>query len=392
MKATVEVTLASEGMSQKQLDVIWEMGVASFPINNSKLVLPEVVVSALSKDNVEYLKSRYSGHFNHGASAAWLEPMTNAVHIAPAPAGYSGDSFLRSQLYQGSSSEPLSTDASPEASADPSLDGPDLTEAVPMRLPGKKSKVPRPPNAFILYRQSNHPILKAEMPALTNNQISVILGKQWKAESEEVKDRFRVMAELLKTKHAAENPGYQYAPRKPGEKKRRMTARKSAQLQSTKQQNTLDESLKGTAPHSDLSATAYLGSERATFPSYLESGEYGHLSLVMPTGHSNVQADYDTAMSSRLDLSLNIDFTEAVNSDMIQGGRTITSLNAQQFTTDLIDWDGIFDDVRIIRASTNRTSAEIIGTGLDPQLMALESDLQCFEFQDEFNELLSMLD
>jgi len=59
MAVAIEVTLAAEGMTQKQLDVVWEMGVASFPINNGELVLPEVVVSALSKDNLEYLKSRY---------------------------------------------------------------------------------------------------------------------------------------------------------------------------------------------------------------------------------------------------------------------------------------------------------------------------------------------
>lgn len=35
----------------------------------------------------------------------------------------------------------------------------------------KKSKVARPPNAFILYRQSFHPVLKAENPDLHNNQI-----------------------------------------------------------------------------------------------------------------------------------------------------------------------------------------------------------------------------
>ena len=34
-----------------------------------------------------------------------------------------------------------------------------------------KSKVPRPPNAFILYRQHHHPIIKDENPNMHNNQI-----------------------------------------------------------------------------------------------------------------------------------------------------------------------------------------------------------------------------
>ena len=35
----------------------------------------------------------------------------------------------------------------------------------------KKSKIRRPPNAFILYRQKHHPIVKGQNPALHNNQI-----------------------------------------------------------------------------------------------------------------------------------------------------------------------------------------------------------------------------
>lgn len=41
----------------------------------------------------------------------------------------------------------------------------------PQVKPPKKSKIARPPNAFILYRQSFHPVLKAENPDLHNNQI-----------------------------------------------------------------------------------------------------------------------------------------------------------------------------------------------------------------------------
>lgn len=35
----------------------------------------------------------------------------------------------------------------------------------------KKEKVARPPNAFILYRQHHHPIVKSQNPDLHNNQI-----------------------------------------------------------------------------------------------------------------------------------------------------------------------------------------------------------------------------
>lgn len=35
----------------------------------------------------------------------------------------------------------------------------------------KKEKLPRPPNAFILYRQHHHPLIKAKNPGFHNNQI-----------------------------------------------------------------------------------------------------------------------------------------------------------------------------------------------------------------------------
>lgn len=44
----------------------------------------------------------------------------------------------------------------------------------------------------------------------------------------ETKAEFKAMAEDIKRKHAEEYPNYQYAPRKPSERKRRSTARRNA--------------------------------------------------------------------------------------------------------------------------------------------------------------------
>lgn len=406
----------SDGMSQDQLDVIWEMGVASFPANNGALILPELVAAMLNKKNVEYLKSLYryglqqskteashanfsSDHFNLAPIIYSVNPTTQALHITLAPVGYvpSENSVPgSSSSYPSTASELLSRDTSPESSADPSLDGPDLTQAVDLtasaRLPGKKSKVPRPPNAFILYRQTHHPLLKSSQPLLQNNQISIILGKQWKAEPEDVKNKFRLMADILKNKHAAENPGYQYAPRKPSEKKRRMTARKASQIQSSKQSNNWDSSIEAADTNFGISATNYLGSERYTFPSYLQSGERGDLSLAMPTGHNNVQADYDTTMSPRHPTSAKYNFRIPESRDQIQARLAQHAANAHSFMNELIDWDGIRADAAFIRTTTNRTTAELEALGVDADVLALETDLQCFEFQDDFDELLRLFE
>jgi hypothetical protein len=37
----------------------------------------------------------------------------------------------------------------------------------------KKAKIPRPPNAFILYRQHYHPMVKEEHPEFHNNDICI---------------------------------------------------------------------------------------------------------------------------------------------------------------------------------------------------------------------------
>ena len=57
-----------------------------------------------------------------------------------------------------------------------------------------------------------------------------IIGKKWKDESEDVKDAYKRKAEAAKRQHLADNPGYHYQPRKPSEKKKRVTKNKLAKL------------------------------------------------------------------------------------------------------------------------------------------------------------------
>ncbi|KAK4540632.1 hypothetical protein LTR36_009063 [Oleoguttula mirabilis] len=99
------------------------------------------------------------------------------------------------------------------------------------------SKVPRPPNAFIIYRKEWHSRTVAQNPGLHNNAISVILGQKWKAEADHVRAEYKRRAEDAKTQHATNNPGYQYQPRKPSEKKKRMTKNKLAKLAAKAEEN-----------------------------------------------------------------------------------------------------------------------------------------------------------
>lgn len=105
---------------------------------------------------------------------------------------------------------------------------------------GKTAKIPRPPNAFILYRQHHQPEIKATYPDFCNNDIctsthpqqtnrltppAILLGKQWRDETDAVKAHYKAQAEELKRKHARDHPDYQYSPRRPSEKKRRASSR-----------------------------------------------------------------------------------------------------------------------------------------------------------------------
>lgn len=60
-----------------------------------------------------------------------------------------------------------------------------------------------------------------------NTFAAIILGRQWNNEDEATKDEWRLKADDFKKQHAIIYPSYQYHPRKPSEKKRRVTRRKS---------------------------------------------------------------------------------------------------------------------------------------------------------------------
>lgn len=127
----------------------------------------------------------------------------------------------------------------------------DTTTAAPGTSTGKMAKydkVPRPANAFILYRKDNQDLIKAANPGIHNNDvckyirevfprslltlIAILLGAQWANESSAVRNLYKARAENTKVEHLKKNPGYQYRPRKPSEKKRRMTKKKAAALAS----------------------------------------------------------------------------------------------------------------------------------------------------------------
>ncbi|EGZ70041.1 hypothetical protein NEUTE2DRAFT_91123 [Neurospora tetrasperma FGSC 2509] len=75
-------------------------------------------------------------------------------------------------------------------------------------------KVPRPRNAFILYRQHHQARVVADHPGLANPEISKIIGEKWRAESDLHKEEWKQLAEEEKLHHQRKYPEYKYQPRR----------------------------------------------------------------------------------------------------------------------------------------------------------------------------------
>ncbi|KAI0970980.1 hypothetical protein F4678DRAFT_472936 [Xylaria arbuscula] len=83
-------------------------------------------------------------------------------------------------------------------------------------LCAKAPKIPRPRNAFILYRQAWQGHFAAQHPGLANPEISKLIGEKWREQPESVKNEWKQLAEDEKIRHQRQYPGYRYQPRRGG--------------------------------------------------------------------------------------------------------------------------------------------------------------------------------
>ncbi|TKA76201.1 hypothetical protein B0A49_03044 [Cryomyces minteri] len=200
---------------QQGIEVVWLAAIAQLTRGQSEIVLSLDMMGPVGADGIAAIRDRYS---------ALLKAPVNVVYESSA-IRFIGPSMtdLAGIVLQGS---PSAISDAGFASLSVSI------ERSSSSKPAKKAiaKIPRPPNAFIMYRQHHHPLVKAAFPNIHNNQISVILGNQWKNEKQEVKHEYKKKAQQVKQKHFEDHPDYQYQPRKPSEKKKRMTKRKAAAL------------------------------------------------------------------------------------------------------------------------------------------------------------------
>ncbi|KAI5963491.1 RFG1 [Candida pseudojiufengensis] len=82
------------------------------------------------------------------------------------------------------------------------------------------NKIPRPRNAFILFRQKFHQTVLDEGSVIrTNPEVSRELGRRWRSLTSIEKQHWNNLAEEEKKNHALKYPDYKYAPRRNGKNK-----------------------------------------------------------------------------------------------------------------------------------------------------------------------------
>ena len=270
------------------------------------------------------------------------------------------------------------------------------------RSSDKKPKVKRPPNAFILYRKFHHQKLVAANPNMKNNDISVILGRQWRHETEEVRAVWNVMADKIKRKHAKENPGYQYAPRKPSEKKRRMTQRKLAAQREAEQQPDIFSATemvevadhdRSTSDEEDvykriasIDAASWIGmSEQEPGADLFRVDEDTQdVSVTLPAPQQALHQQIDTHYDG-------VDGLLPFDPRFFSTDSAPQVTNEIDFVSSLIDWEGIDADMEILRQSTSEERGELpaVETGGSQPLAWNQQSAE--EFQRDLDRLMKLV-
>ncbi|KAE8144447.1 hypothetical protein BDV25DRAFT_166828 [Aspergillus avenaceus] len=94
----------------------------------------------------------------------------------------------------------------------------------------KDGKVARPMNSFMLYRSAYTERTKKWLGQNNHQVVSVAVGRSWRMEPPEIRDKFEILANIEKKNHVKAHPGYRFSPKKDH---RRGDDRRSSRLGNT---------------------------------------------------------------------------------------------------------------------------------------------------------------
>mmetsp|Transcript_44341 Transcript_44341/g.72165 ORF Transcript_44341/g.72165 Transcript_44341/m.72165 type:complete len:854 (-) Transcript_44341:1456-4017(-) len=125
-----------------------------------------------------------------------------------------------------------------------------MAEEGPSSSKPKRLPVKQPQNSFMIFSNENRPRLQAQFPGLSNQRISEMLGKEWRALSEEDKRKYAEEAERRKAEFSREHPDMIFT---------RTSKRQKAQQRDEQRKTPLSSSSeKPTSSHSSNSSSAPL--------------------------------------------------------------------------------------------------------------------------------------
>lgn len=140
------------------------------------------------------------------------------VPVGPQSANGSISGPDSSDLFSNHGSQPSSTNTTPASSFSGSSTG--YFQEGKCTCKSNANRIPRPRNAFILFRQKYHQSVLDEGSVIrTNPEVSRELGRRWRALSNDEREHWNKLAEEEKTNHAKKYPGYRYTPRRNGKGK-----------------------------------------------------------------------------------------------------------------------------------------------------------------------------
>ncbi|OAL23703.1 hypothetical protein AYO20_10953 [Fonsecaea nubica] len=137
-----------------------------------------------------------------------------------------------------------------------------------------------------------------------------------------------------------------------------------------------------------ICVSEFLGQERMYFPSRVRHGNQGTMSVILPTGHGEVERDYAIKMSAFKHLTEADMFGRDTNSIYSDGPwvrQTWSSLASEDFMNSLVDWDGIRADAKLVHDSINPAAEE-------PETLHFDSTAEQAKFQQELDRILWMLE
>ena len=205
---------------------------------------------------------------------------------------------------------------------------------------------------------------------------AVILGKKWKCESDEVKAHYKKLADNIKAKHMKDHPDYQYAPRKPSEKKRRMTARRAAELARADDFSFVelgsDEDVSQASSPAMADVQEFLGTNRPKQLRQFVEDKDGNIDLTLPTHntealHGMVNAHNDFLSTAALPF-------DPTNQYQVSSSTPTYVQNDQEFVDSLVDWDGIAADFAIVTGASVEEMGELVEVEVGNDYLSLSEE------------------